>query len=101
MTRPDGLWAASTRERALRDAAADVCTWCGGRSLVNGQPSRDVLQGPPGSGNLIHETGHGQTALCVASSIWNRIAWEARRVAEIRGQLARLAPRPGVIQESP
>lgn len=67
------------RERALRDAAADVCVYCGRRS-----PGGVVSDIPNEANNYVHLVNKG-TRLCTATAIWHRIHFERKiREAEAR-----------------
>lgn len=68
------LW--SERVEALVDAAAMVCDGCGGRAFPCYPEFREVRDGPPGSGNLVHVADAGIRQLCVAGSIWHAIAFD-------------------------
>lgn len=57
-----------------KQAARDVCSWCGRRSYPN-VPEAHRVYGPNSAGNYVHQTPVG-TELCDATSIWARIRFE-------------------------
>ena len=78
------------REQALRDACGDVCMYCGHRA-----PGYTDAEGPNAAGNYVHadmivstsvypESLERRRVLCVASSIWQRIAYERRNSGDSR-----------------
>lgn len=64
------------KEKVRREAARDVCTYCSRHTLgyLAAQPANN------GSGNWIHRPTDGPLdgmKLCVATGIYNRMAFEA------------------------
>lgn len=63
------------RWRAMAEAARIVCDACGSRAFPCYPEYRNLHDGPPGSGNIIH-VAHGIVSLCPATSVWHAIAFE-------------------------
>ena len=65
--------------KELREAAKDVCMYCGGRAL-----GKRTVSGPNQAGNYIHAdpSTTGRDALCMASAIYSRLVYlEAQATA--------------------